>query len=82
MNLFKVGQTFHFINGLRHKAHIVGIVDDGMIVYRCWSKGKQRWWYEVKHFKYVQNAIDIDSGYQPNRDMAKEVRRVLKARGF
>lgn len=46
---FAIGETHKArINGYVYKIHIVGIVDDVMVVYKYYGKHKQWWHYGVK----------------------------------
>ena len=38
--------------------HILAIVDDEHIVYKVWSKGKQRWRYRVEWMYAFQMALE------------------------
>ena len=46
---YKVGDTFHLNKGLLplYKCHVVGIVDEIMVVYRWYGRHKQWWHYSV-----------------------------------
>lgn len=44
----KVRQYFNPGNPNNRVEHIRAIVDDDQVVVRWWSKGKQRWVYEVR----------------------------------
>ena len=39
------------------KIHVLAIVDSYYIVYKYWSKYKQRWHYQVEHENYFNMLI-------------------------
>ena len=61
---FAIGETYRArINGSIYKIHIVGLVDDVMIVFKYYGKHKQWWHYEVKRDGDL--AFDIEMAARP-----------------
>lgn len=54
----KLNDTFRDYSG--SKCHIRGFVDD-MVVYRYWSKHKQKWIYKIEPKFIVERIIEVDN---------------------
>ena len=49
-------------NGSNQRQHVRAIVDDGIVIYRVWSKTRQIWNYYVMnlwqfHFMYIEGRL-------------------------
>jgi hypothetical protein len=63
MSKFKVGDTFYLQKGLPmdplYKCHVIGIVEEYMVVYKWYGKRRQWWHYQIEEENHLQNLIEI-----------------------
>lgn len=71
---YKIGDTFHLLKGPlpAYKCHIVGIVDENMIVYKWYGRHKQWWHYSVEAAWLLDMIIPNVNEMMENRKRRKK----------
>jgi len=57
----EIGSTFNIVRGpgKPYKAHVIGVVDKHIVVYKWHGRHNKRWNYEADHIDNLLNYIDM-----------------------